>query len=113
MTLLRVSSGTKNKSNEKDDRMIHQYFQKLQEYYKKYGKKTILLWQCGGFYEVYTVKDPISGEFLISNFSEYLQITRMNAANKHLKYKHNEIEFKLHTKKRNQTKKKRYKILKS
>ena len=37
--------------------MIKEYFNHLKEYVKIYGEKTILLWQCGSFYEVYGLKD--------------------------------------------------------
>ena len=37
-------------------KMITQYFDEREKYKKKYGNKFILLWQCGGFYEVYGLK---------------------------------------------------------
>ena len=40
-----------------ENRMIDRYFDQLKKYYTKYGYKTILLWQCGSFYEVYTLKN--------------------------------------------------------
>ena len=52
----------KGKKPEKDDRMIAEYFKTLNTYYQKYGEKTILLWQCGGFFEIYCVEDPETGE---------------------------------------------------
>ena len=42
-------------AKDKDNRMIANYFKELNKYYEKYGEKTILLWQCGGFYEIYCV----------------------------------------------------------
>ena len=76
----------KNKKPEKDGRMIADYFNTLNDYYKKYGEKTILLWQCGGFFEIYCVEDPETGERLLSRFDEYLEITHMNKAKKNLTY---------------------------
>ena len=46
----------KLKKEKKDDRMIADYFNNLENYIKKYGKRTILLWQCGSFYEIYCEK---------------------------------------------------------
>ena len=71
-----------------ENRMIDQYFDQLKKYYKKYGRKTILLWQCGSFYEVYTLRNK-QGEFVLSQFNNFLQITHMNSAEKHLLYHHN------------------------
>ena len=59
------------------------------KYVEKYGKKTILLWQSGSFYEIYTIKDPDTDEFLLSEFDEYIRLTHMNIANKHIKYEYN------------------------
>ena len=40
--------------------MLQQYFKLRDEYREKYGKKTILLFQVGAFYEVYTKVDAVS-----------------------------------------------------
>ena len=56
--------------------MIKEYFNHLQEYVKIYGEKTILLWQCGSFYEVYGLKDKhgnISGSKIVE-FANILEI---------------------------------------
>ena len=53
--------------------------------------KTILLWQCGSFYEIYCVQDPNTGKCFISKFDDYLSITHMRAANKHITYKYKNI----------------------
>ena len=71
-----------------ENRMIDQYFDQLKKYYERYGRKTILLWQCGSFYEVYTLRNK-QGEFVLSQFNDFLQITHMNSAEKHLLYHHN------------------------
>ena len=78
--------------DKKDTRMIADYFRELNKYYEKYGEKTLLLWQCGSFYEVYTVKDPDTGDHLISKFDEYIEITHMNSANKNLTFDHNGVK---------------------
>ena len=38
--------------------MIAEYFNNLENYKKMYGRKTILLWQCGSFYEIYSMQIP-------------------------------------------------------
>ena len=53
-----------DKKAKEDTRMIAQYFKEMIKYVEKYGKKTILLWQSGSFYEIYTIKDPDTDEFL-------------------------------------------------
>ncbi len=78
-----------DKKIKQDTRMIAQYFQEMIKYVEKYGKKTILLWQSGTFYEIYTIKDPDTDEFLLSEFDEYIKLTHMNIANKHIKYEYN------------------------
>ena len=65
--------GKKN-TEDKDNRMIADYFKELNNYYQKYGEKTILLWQCGSFYEIYCVQDPITGKCFISKFDDYLSL---------------------------------------
>ena len=65
--------------DKKDELMITKYFRNLEKYQTMYGKKTLLLLQCGSFYEVYT---PVSksGEYMNECFQDYLDITNMNAA---------------------------------
>ena len=67
------------KKDQKDELMITKYFGNLKNYKLKYGEKTLLLLQCGSFYEVYS---PITknGEYLNPQFQDYLNITNMNAA---------------------------------
>ena len=77
-----------DKKTKEDTRMIAQYFQEMIKYVDKYGKKTILLWQSGSFYEIYTIKDPDTDEYLLSEFDEYIRLTHMNIANKHIKYEY-------------------------
>ena len=79
-------------NTKKDTRMIASYFKELDSYYDKYGENTILLWQCGGFYEIYCVEDPNTKKRLLSKFDEYLEITHMNSANKNLHFSHQNID---------------------
>ena len=50
--------------------MIKKYFDELNKYKAKYGKKVILLWQCGGFYEVYGLKNK-EGIIDVSNIEDF------------------------------------------
>tara|TARA_R110002020_G_scaffold69025_8_gene179946 strand:+ start:353 stop:3409 length:3057 start_codon:yes stop_codon:yes gene_type:complete len=36
--------------------MLSEYFNRFEDYKKRFGDKTLLLWQCGNFYEVYGLK---------------------------------------------------------
>ena len=37
----------------KNSKMTDRYFDMLDNYQKKFGPKTIVIWQCGSFYELY------------------------------------------------------------
>ena len=84
-----IGEKIKEKNKKEDTRMIAQYFKEMIKYVGKYGKKTILLWQSGTFYEIYTIKDPDTDEYLLSEFDEYIKLTHMNVANKHIQYEYN------------------------
>ena len=45
----------KNKKKTNDDRMIDDYFKHLNNYQTRFGEKTLLLWQCGSFYETFGI----------------------------------------------------------
>ena len=55
---------TKKNKKDKDDRMIADYFKNLDKYQIEFGEKTILLWQCGGFYEIYSLKNEQTNQYL-------------------------------------------------
>jgi len=73
------------KKNKNDEKMITKYFHNLKNYKNKYGEKTLLLLQCGSFYEVYSPIDE-NGEYLNQCFQDYLNITNMNAADSNKSY---------------------------
>ena len=79
----------------KDDRMIDLYFTKLNEYKKKYGDKTILLWQCGTFWESYGFKDMKTGEYYDPFYSDFIYTTRITEAKKNVKKKINKQKLRL------------------
>ena len=43
--------------------MLKNYFNTLKFNISKFGKKTMLLWQCGSFYEIYALKNTITNDF--------------------------------------------------
>ena len=65
--------------------MINQYFKEDAKYTKKYGNKCILLWQCGSFFEVYSLKK--NGKFINNKIEEFSRICDMTIANKGSKHK--------------------------
>lgn len=77
--------------------MIEQYFNKLEEYTRIYGDKTMLLWQCGSFFEIYGLKDKTTGEFTDSHIKAYASILDMAIAPKkvQMKGKHKNKELKM------------------
>ena len=86
MTINGSDKMPKSKKNEKDNRMVADYFENLEKYIQRYGEKTILLWQCGSFYEIYSTQDPKTKEFLYPQFNDFLNITHMRDAGKNLNY---------------------------
>ena len=62
--------------------MIKSYFDTHNKYKETYGKKTILLWQCGHFFEVYGYKNPKTNEYYGSQISNFSQICDLAIANK-------------------------------
>lgn len=61
--------------------MIKQYFNAFKSYKKKYGEKFILLWQCGTFYEVYGLKNKITGE-IYGTLKDYEKLLYVNISEK-------------------------------
>jgi len=63
---------------------VHQqYFDLFEEYQTKYGIKTIILMQCGAFFEIYGIKIS-DNEYKYSNIEECSRLTNLNIANKHI-----------------------------
>tara|TARA_B110000858_G_scaffold40703_2_gene46368 strand:+ start:136 stop:3168 length:3033 start_codon:yes stop_codon:yes gene_type:complete len=53
--------------------MIAEYFNKFNEYKKRFGDKIFLLWQCGSFYEVYGLKRNNITDHYLQEFSRILE----------------------------------------
>ena len=43
--------------------MLNEFYNALNSYIEKYGEKTILLWQCGGFYETYALYNKETNDY--------------------------------------------------
>ena len=61
--------------------MIRKYFEKVKEHTKAYGEKTIVLWECGSFYEVYGLKDK-TGTIITPAILSFAKICDFRIANK-------------------------------
>lgn len=62
--------------------MIKTYFKIKSESREKYGEKTLLLFQVGAFYEVYTQVDPASKEITEQQVIEFKRFTELASAKK-------------------------------
>ena len=60
---------------------LEQYFKYTDEYSEKYGSQTIVLMQCGAFFEVYGKKDK-HGNISGSNIIEYSHLTELKRVHK-------------------------------
>jgi len=71
-----------------DMNMITEYFERTAFYQQKYGPKTIVLMQCGTFYEVYAYHLPDTKDYQGGKILEFSQICNMAISKKALtKYK--------------------------
>ena len=61
---------------------LKDYFEKTIHYKSLYGKKTLVLMQCGAFYEVYGLKDSKSGEITGSDIEIYSQFCDLAMSDK-------------------------------
>ena len=84
------------KQKDNEDRMIDDYFKHLDAYKKKYGERTLLLWQCGGFFEVYGRKDVQTREFIDKSFTDYLHFMAVDPAAKITYIIQNEKRYRVH-----------------
>ena len=49
--------------------MIRNYLNKVKEHVTEFGEKTMVLWQCGAFFEVYSLKEPDQENIQIQQLS--------------------------------------------
>ena len=62
--------------------MLNEYFTLYHKYCEEYGDKTILLYQVGAFFEVYTKVDKETKEVTDENILLYKQCASLNLAYK-------------------------------
>ena len=65
-----------------NDSIILDYLQLTKEYQEKYGDKTVILLQVGSFYEIYALKNPINGNYEITQIQEISALCNLNIAEK-------------------------------
>ena len=64
--------------------MINHYFELEKKYEKKYGAKTVVLYQCGGFFEIYGVENK---DVKFGKIYEIADITNLSVSKRNSKYK--------------------------
>ena len=62
--------------------MIKEYFEKVEYHTKDFGEKTIVLWECGSFFEVYGLRDPKTGTITPPTILTFAKICDFRIANK-------------------------------
>lgn len=81
-----------NKNEEYEDmNMITEYFERNEEYRNKYGIYTVLLMQCGSFYEVYAYYDSEKDVYKGGPIYEISQICNLSVSAKAQKYKSHKL----------------------
>jgi len=75
MSKSRVSADT-------EDKLHSEYLKYTNEYEEKYGKKSIVLMQCGSFFEVYSILSKTSGNYVNNKIVEFSEVCQMNIAPK-------------------------------
>ena len=54
--------------------MIREYFEKVDQHTKDYGEKTIVLWECGSFFEIYGLRNVETGVITPPQILEFAKI---------------------------------------
>jgi len=62
--------------------MTLEYFELTEKYTQQYGEKSILFMQCGSFFEVYCLVDPISKKIWGSRIEDFSQICELAIVDK-------------------------------
>ena len=62
--------------------MIEEYFEKVVQHTKEFGEKTIVLWECGSFFEVYGLRDPKTGVITPPAILTFAKLCDFRIANK-------------------------------
>lgn len=68
----------KTKPIEDQENTMHShYFKVLEESFQKYGKQTVVFYQCGSFFELYNLQDKTNGQNHFRIVEEFCQLTGM------------------------------------
>jgi DNA mismatch repair protein MutS len=73
---------SKSKKTEADEKLHTEYLKYTKENEEKYGKKSMVLVQCGSFFEVYSILSYITGEYIDNKILEFSEVCQMNIAEK-------------------------------
>lgn len=66
------------KSADSEEKLHLDYLKYTKEHEEKYGKKSMVLLQCGSFFEVYGIMSNETGEYLNSKIVEFSEVCQMN-----------------------------------
>ena len=73
----KVKAKTK-KTTDGEEKMHTEYLKYSAENEEKYGKKTIVLMECGSFYEVYSILLSETGDYINARIQEFADVCQMN-----------------------------------
>ena len=62
--------------------MIREYFERVAHHTEEYGEKTIVLWECGSFFEVYGLRDPKTDNITPPSILTFAKLCDFRIANK-------------------------------
>ena len=62
--------------------MVREYFEKVKEHIREYGEKTIVLWECGSFFEIYGLRNVETGVITPPQILEFAKICDFRIASK-------------------------------
>lgn len=65
-----------------NNNIVTEYLKTSEEYKKKYGNRSILLYQVGSFFEIYALKDPNTNIIVGSNIEDVCKVCDLNYAEK-------------------------------
>lgn len=68
----------KKKTENLEDSMYAHYIKVIEESFQKYGRKTVVFYQCGSFFELYNFKDKQTDKNRYPIVEEFCELTGMN-----------------------------------
>ena len=67
-----------------ENNIVSEYLQLSNEYKKKYGNRSVLLFQVGSFFEIYALRDPNTGVISGSSIEDVCKVCDLNYAEKRI-----------------------------